>query len=160
MKLLSELRFLTVSTLVFMFISMTSVFYLYFFWDSKHHLGNNPGGSTNDSLNIDNYVLSDHKEDKGKILFKSNCARCHYITDQKMIGPGLKGIMDRITEEQFLNWVQDPAAIRKKDPYFKKLFKEYDESIMPSFPLKKEEIQSIIEYLKHGRLDTDVVAMR
>ena len=90
MKLLSELRFLTVSTLVFMFISMATVFYLYFFWNVDHHLGNNPGCGTNDSVLINrDDLMANSREYNGRILFKSNCARCHYVTDQKMVGPGV-----------------------------------------------------------------------
>ncbi len=30
--------------------------------------------------------------DQGKQLFDSNCASCHAVDDQKIVGPGLKGI--------------------------------------------------------------------
>ncbi len=160
MKLLNEIRFLSVSTLVFMLISMFAVSYLFFFHDTDHHLGNNPGCGNENPVDPPEFV-SDSKQNKGKILFKSNCARCHYITDQKMIGPGLKGVMTRINEKQFISWVQDPAKVRQKDPYFKKLYKEYDESVMPSFKLTDEEILSIISYVDNTSvLEKEVVAMK
>lgn len=160
MKLLNEIRFLSVSTLVFMLISMIAVSYLFFYQDAEHHLGNNPGCGTENPDNQTKWV-SNGKADKGRTLFKSNCARCHYITDQKMIGPGLKGVMSRINEKQFISWVKDPESVRKKDPYFKKLYQEYDQTTMPSFKLTDEEIKSIINYLDDAYVEEmEVVAMK
>lgn len=33
--------------------------------------------------------------DQGKQLFDSNCASCHALDDQKIVGPGLKGIYSK-----------------------------------------------------------------
>ncbi len=162
MKLLNEVRFLSVSTLVFMLISMFAVSYLFFYIDVDHHLGNNPGcGTENTNTLLENDMMSTDKEDKGKVLFKSNCARCHYATDQKFIGPGLANVMDRITEDQLLSWVKDPTSVRRKDEYFKKLFKDYNESVMPGFPeLSKEDVLSIIAYIETSGNGVEVVAMK
>jgi cytochrome c551/c552 len=145
MKLLNEIRFLTVSTLVFMAISLFAVFYLFFYENSPNNLGNK---EVQDENLLTEQAVYPHHDDRGRTLFKSNCARCHYVTEQRMIGPGLKGVMNRINEEQLISWVHDPAKTRKKDPYFAKLFDEFGEQNMPAFPtLKKEEILSIIEYV-------------
>jgi len=139
---------------------MFAVSYLFFYQDTEHHLGNNAGCGT-ENPDDQTECVSNVKENKGKTLFKSNCARCHYSTDQKMIGPGLKGVMGRINEKQFISWVKDPVTLRKKDPYFKKLYKEYDEASMPSFNLTDEEILSIIKYLDEAYVEEiEVVAMK
>ena len=33
--------------------------------------------------------------EKGKTLFTNNCAQCHAVTGDKVVGPGLKGIEER-----------------------------------------------------------------
>jgi mono/diheme cytochrome c family protein len=145
MKLLSELRFLTFSTLIFMGISLVSISYLYFYSKAPNHLGNVSDSTV--TVVQKQEPLKNSKADKGRTLFKSNCARCHYVTDQRMIGPGLANVMDRIDSTQLIQWVQDPYQTRKKDPYFQKLFEEYDESVMPSFKLSPEEILAIKDYI-------------
>ena len=36
--------------------------------------------------------------EKGKSLFTNNCAQCHAVTDEKVVGPGLKGIEEPRTK--------------------------------------------------------------
>ncbi len=91
--------------------------------------------------------------DNGKTLFKSNCARCHYVTDQKMIGPGLKGVMDRWggDEAKLKAWIKNSQDFLKTgDKYANDLFKSFSGSIMPSFNLKDEEISDVLAYIEKG----------
>ena len=144
MKLLSEIRFLCVSILIFMFITIISVFYLYY--TSKANLYYTVTDNSRDSLIEQNSQVL--LNDNGRILFKTNCSRCHYTTEKKFVGPGLKGIMDRISKDQFISWVNDPAKTRKKDKYFQNLFEAYNETTMPSFPdLSTEEVELILKYI-------------
>jgi mono/diheme cytochrome c family protein len=143
MKLLNEIRFLTVSTIVFMLISMISVSYLYFYSDTPHHLGNKDG--LTDTTNVDQPLTA--TASKGQILFKQNCAKCHYKTDQKSVGPGLKNVMQRINEDQLISWVQNPAETMKRDKYFEKLAEGFNDK-MPAFKLSRQEILLIREYIE------------
>jgi cytochrome c2 len=148
MKLLNELRFLSVSTLVFMLISMFAVSYLFFYRDVDHHLGNQSiGNEKTDSLFEEHIMLTDNQM-KGKTLFDFNCGRCHYPTDQKSIGPGLANIMERIDTNTMVSWVQNSSRLRSTDNYFKALFNEYNKTDMPAFPqLERKDIVAIIEYI-------------
>lgn len=145
MKLLNEIRFLTVSTLVFMLVSMISVSYLYFYFysDTPNHLGNKE--ELTDTSNV--YQSLTSTASKGQILFKQNCAKCHYKTDQKSVGPGLHGIMNRINEDQLVSWVQNPTETIKRDKYFEKLVEGFNDR-MPAFKLSREEILWIKEYIE------------
>jgi cytochrome c2 len=159
MKLLNEIRFLTVSTLVFMSISLFAVLYLFFYENTPYHLGNKD--IQDEDLLTEQAIVHKDNNDKGRTLFKSNCSRCHYATEQRMIGPGLKGVMSRINEEQLISWVHDPAKTKKKDPYFEKLYDKFNGQTMPAFPmLEKEEILSIIKYVNSvANGEHEVVAM-
>src|SRR5688500_16886457 len=69
--------------------------------------------------------------DNGKTIFKANCARCHYITDQKMVGPGLQGVKDRWggDEAKLHAWIKNSSDFLKSgDKYATKLFKDFNGS--------------------------------
>lgn len=87
----------------------------------------------------------------GYELFKNNCKRCHYATDQKFTGPGLQGVRARWggDEAKIIAWVKSSSSFLKTgDAYANKLYNDYDQSAMPDFPqLKDEDIQSILAYL-------------
>lgn len=144
MKLLQEIRFLTVSTLVFVLLGMIGTSYLYFYHDEPNHFGN----ATSDSLvaNEKPPVMTEEMQ-AGKLLYTQHCSRCHHLSDQKLIGPGLSGVMNRINEDQFMIWVNNPEGTRKTDPYFEKLFIEYDEYPMTDFNLTDVELKLLMNYI-------------
>jgi cytochrome c2 len=89
----------------------------------------------------------------GKSLFKANCASCHKPTDQKLTGPGLKGVLGRIPGGDWkYNWVHNSSAVIKGgDAYAAKIFNENGQSQMTAFPgLAKEDIDAILKYADAG----------
>lgn len=86
----------------------------------------------------------------GEIIFQEKCSVCHKTTDQQLVGPGLKGVMERRDEKWVDKWLKDPkgliksgdkTAVKLKSGYFR---------IMPAIeemqdPVKRKEV---IEYLK------------
>jgi cytochrome c len=79
---------------------------------------------------------------RGKSLFQQKCSVCHYDTsDQKKIGPGLKGISKRgtftvngnkITDESLTKWIEN------------------GDQLMPPFKdvLEPGQIKDVIAYVK------------
>src|SRR6478736_455386 len=47
--------------------------------------------------------------DKGKGLFEAKCTACHRLTDEKVVGPGLKGVTERRKPEWIMNMVLNPT---------------------------------------------------
>jgi cytochrome c2 len=89
----------------------------------------------------------------GKSLFKANCASCHKPTEQKLTGPGLKGVLGRIPGGDWkYNWVHNSSAVIKSgDAYASKIFNENGQSQMTAFPgLAKEDIDAILKYADAG----------
>lgn len=43
------------------------------------------------------------------------CNSCHYTDDRKMVGPGLKGVSERHSEEWLRQFLTDPQATWKSD---------------------------------------------
>jgi mono/diheme cytochrome c family protein len=88
----------------------------------------------------------------GAKLFKGNCASCHKPTDQKLVGPGLKGVRSRWTDEaKLISWVKNSTEFLKTgDAYANKLFEDYGKSVMPAQALSDADIIAIIDWADKG----------
>src|SRR5438552_1059329 len=85
----------------------------------------------------------------GEALFKNNCTSCHHINDYFGVGPALKNVQTKHSEEWLLKWVHNSQAmVRAGDPDAVKLFNDNKKTIMTSFSLKEDEIKAIIGYIK------------
>lgn len=85
----------------------------------------------------------------GKALFDNNCQQCHSPGADVVVGPGLKGIMERRTIEWLIPWVKSSAkVIASGDAYANKIFKQYNKTAMQNFSLSDGEIKSIFAYVK------------
>ncbi|WMJ73174.1 cytochrome c [Cytophagaceae bacterium ABcell3] len=90
-----------------------------------------------------------HFNETGASLFKENCIMCHSF-DRSMVGPNLKGVENRHSEEGLKNFIKDPGEVIKSgDPYAKELYELY-QMLMPSFKhMSEAELDSIVEYIKY-----------
>jgi len=79
---------------------------------------------------------------RGKTLFQQKCSVCHYDTsDQKKIGPGLKGLSKRGTFTVNGNKITDDSL---------KTWIENGDQLMPPFKdvLEPGQIKDVIAYVK------------
>ncbi|WP_234736378.1 c-type cytochrome [Tellurirhabdus bombi] len=88
--------------------------------------------------------------EKGKQLFTNQCQQCHAVTDEKVIGPGLKDITKRRDEAWLIKWIHNPqAVISSGDAYAVALYNQYQPTIMQSFPdLSEDDIRGILAYIE------------
>lgn len=85
----------------------------------------------------------------GKDLFNNNCQQCHSPGADVIVGPGLKGIMDRRSMEWLIPWVKNSAkVIASGDAYAVKLYNKYNKTAMQSFNLSDDEIKNIFAYVQ------------
>ncbi|WP_439582075.1 c-type cytochrome [Dyadobacter bucti] len=86
---------------------------------------------------------------KGEALFKNNCAQCHAVTEERVVGPGLKGVSSRHDFAWLSKWVRNSqAVIASGDPYAVKIYNEYSKAQMTSFPnLSDDDIKGIFAYV-------------
>lgn len=89
----------------------------------------------------------------GAKLFKQNCAVCHAShTDQKLTGPGLKGIFDRAPKGDWLkNWIlNNEKMIKAGDAYANKIYNENGKAAMTVFEgqLNDKDVASILAFIQ------------
>jgi mono/diheme cytochrome c family protein len=88
-----------------------------------------------------------------KTTFKANCAVCHTLTDQKLTGPGLKGIADRAPKGDWLfNWIKNnEKVIKSGDPYAVKIYNDNGKAAMSVFEgvISDDDIKGLVEYIKN-----------
>ena len=83
----------------------------------------------------------------GEALFKSNCAACHKL-DKRGVGPALRNVDEKYDREWLYKWIRNSQGLIKSgDSKAVALFKEYNNSVMTSFPgLSNQDIDNIIAY--------------
>jgi len=100
-------------------------------------------------------LLIAQNADNGAKLFKQNCAVCHAShTDQRLTGPGLKGVFDRVpkpADEWLIKWIlNNEKLIKSGDPYANKIYNEYNKAAMTVFEgqLTENDVKDILAFLK------------
>jgi len=97
-----------------------------------------------------------YENTEGRKLFKQNCMVCHALTDQKITGPGLKDVANRVpqpTEEWLTNYILNNEKVRKAgDPYALKIYNENDSLPMTVFDsvLTQQQVKSIVNYISQS----------
>ena len=89
------------------------------------------------------------KAQDGAKIFKQNCAVCHSLTDQKLTGPGLLGVADRVpkpVDEWLAKWIKNnKKVIASGDAYAKALLAANDNKEMTTFEfLSDDDIKAVI----------------
>jgi cytochrome c2 len=85
-------------------------------------------------------------------IFESKCAACHKTTDQKVVGPGLKGVTTRRQPAWILNMMTNPIEMTQKDPTAKELLAEHLTQ-MTFQDVSDEQAKQILEYLRQNDAD-------
>ena len=86
--------------------------------------------------------------DKGKQLFKNNCAACHNM-EKKVVGPALKNVVKNQGEDWTKSWIKNNNKLRASgDKHASQIFKEYNGMAMPAYEhLGDEAIVDLTAYL-------------
>ncbi len=86
---------------------------------------------------------------EGEQIYKNNCSTCHAVTDEVVVGPGLKGILQRRTIDWIVPWVHNPqAVIASGDKYAVDLYNKYNKAQMTAYPgYSAAQITSVIAYI-------------
>jgi cytochrome c551/c552 len=96
-----------------------------------------------------NFTSYAQSVEEGEKLFQANCTACHQI-DSKLIGPALRGVSDKYSEEWLLKWIKNSAEmIASGDPDAVAIFEEYNKSPMTAFPyFSDDDVKNILAYIE------------
>jgi len=97
--------------------------------------------------NVTLAAIDEKMAEEGKVIYESKCSACHKTTDQKVVGPGLKGITERRQPAWILNMITNPVEMTQKDPTAKELLAEHLTQ-MTFQDVSDEDAKKILEYLR------------
>jgi hypothetical protein len=79
------------------------------------------------------------------------CAACHSLGSNRVIGPGLEGITERHDQDWLIRFIRNSQeVIASGDAYAVQLFEEYNRIPMPPNDMTDEQIIDLLLYIKSG----------
>jgi mono/diheme cytochrome c family protein len=86
---------------------------------------------------------------KGESIFNGSCKQCHSVTDEVVVGPGLKGATTRNNLDWLTKWVRNSqAVVASGDAYGVAIYNKFNKAQMTSFPnLSADDIKAIFAYV-------------
>lgn len=84
---------------------------------------------------------------KGEGVASVKCTSCHKLTEEKLVGPGWKGVTERQKPEWIMNFITDPDPMIDKDPELQAQL-ELCLVRMPNQSLNDTEAREILEYMR------------
>ena len=107
-------------------------------------------------LSFQLFIYSQEAPLDGAKIFKANCAACHSVGTNKLVGPGLQGINDKYTREWLGKWiVNSPELIASGDADAQAIFAEYNNLPMPPQAVNEKEIDAILAYIQNPSTGED-----
>jgi mono/diheme cytochrome c family protein len=83
----------------------------------------------------------------GSAIYDLKCSSCHKLTDEKLVGPGWKGVTDRRTPEWIMNFITNTSVMLDSDLVAQKMFVTCLVR-MPSQGLTDDESRQILEFMR------------
>src|SRR5215213_5088409 len=86
---------------------------------------------------------------EGKGIYELKCQACHKLTDEKVVGPGWKGVTQKRKPEWIINMITNVDMMLEKDPEAQKVLEECLVR-MPNQNLTKEEARKVLEFQRNN----------
>lgn len=109
----------------------------------------NRGEGKYDASNLQAGPLDAAMAGKGKDISATKCNSCHKMTDEKLVGPGWKGVTERRSLHWLMNFITNPDPMIDKDPELQAQL-ELCLVRMPNQNLNDEEARSVVEYMRQN----------
>jgi mono/diheme cytochrome c family protein len=96
-------------------------------------------------------TLGDQLDDglitEAKKIFDAKCHVCHSMTDQKVVGPGWKGVINERKPEWIMNMMLHTQWMVENDADAQALVEE-TKTVMPDQQLSKEQARAMLELIR------------
>lgn len=105
-------------------------------------------GKHNES-NVTLGALDVAKANKGQSIAETKCMSCHKLTEERLVGPGWKGVTERRTPYWIMNFITNPDAMIDKDPEVQAQL-EICLVRMPNQNIADEEARELLEFMRQN----------
>jgi mono/diheme cytochrome c family protein len=85
--------------------------------------------------------------DAGLKVYDVKCSSCHKLTDEKLVGPGWKGVTARHKPEWIMNFATNPDEMLQKDAKAQAML-EICLVRMPNQNLTDDEARNVYEFMR------------
>lgn len=85
----------------------------------------------------------------GQGVYELKCQSCHKLTEEKLVGPGWKGVTKKRTPVWIMNMITNVEMMLETDAEAQKLL-ELCMVRMPNQNIAKEEARNVLEYMRHN----------
>ena len=86
---------------------------------------------------------------KGKAVFDMKCSSCHKLSDERLVGPGWKGVSEKHDAAWIMNFITNPDPMIDKDPELQAQL-EICLVRMPNQNLTDEDARHIVEFMREN----------
>ncbi len=84
---------------------------------------------------------------EGEKIQSVKCSACHKLTDEKLVGPGWKGVTERKKPEWIMNFITNPDPMIDKDPELQAQL-EICLVRMPNQSLSDTDARNLLEFMR------------
>jgi hypothetical protein len=93
--------------------------------------------------------LEQERVSRGKSIYEMKCSACHKLTDERLVGPGWKGVTERRKPEWIMNMVTNVEVMLDQDPEAQKLL-ELCLTRMPNQNVSVGDSRDILEFMREN----------
>ncbi len=93
------------------------------------------------------HPLDENMITKAQVIYNAKCFACHKLTDEKLVGPGWKGVTDRRKPEWIMNFITNTQVMLDKNLQAQSLLATCVVR-MPSQDLNDDEAREMLEFMR------------
>jgi hypothetical protein len=93
------------------------------------------------------HPLDDSMIARAQPLYDARCISCHKLTDEKLVGPGWKGVTDRRSPEWIMNFITNTNVMLDSDMVAEQLIVTCI-TRMPNQNLSDDQARAILEFMR------------
>ena len=93
-----------------------------------------------------NNPLKGEMVSRGQSIYDMKCSACHQLTDQRVVGPGWKGVTDKRKPEWIMNMITNVEVMLEKDAAAQALLEECL-TRMPNQNVSVGDARDILEFM-------------
>jgi cytochrome c551/c552 len=93
--------------------------------------------------------LNKEEAEAGEKIYELKCSSCHKLTDERLVGPGWKGVTTRHTPTWIMNFVTNTDDMIDKDPKAQAML-EICMVRMPNQNLSDDDARNVLEFMREN----------